>query len=321
MGLAVHRQWPVLSALFCLAACTVSHAPRGKPELWRDPGNVAAFDFTYGAHGPEFMPQPAFRFEREDLRGTSPKVFVTDRAGRRWRVKGGREVRSESFSTRLAAALGYYAEPTFFIAAGHMDGVANLGRASGFIQKNGDFTWASFERFEPPLRFLEGEAWAWSGNPFDGTPQLNGLKILMMLLSNWDNKDARNSIRGSNLGILEDGSKWIYFVDDWGQSLGRWGESYSQTSEFDCAGYSEQSPEFVSSASGGEIRFGYRGQHTTDFTSGIQASDVAWLMQYLGRINDEQLRAGLAASGATSEEAGCFTAAIRDRIEQLRRPR
>jgi len=48
---------------------------------------------------------------------------------------------------------------------------------------------------------------------------------------------------------------------------------------------------------------------------------VAWLVRYLGRINDEQLRAGLLASGATSEEAGCFTAAIRDRIEQLRRAR
>jgi hypothetical protein len=134
MGLAVHRQWPVLSAIFCLAACTFSHAPRGKPELWRDPGNVAAFDFTYRAERPEVMPRPPFRFEREDLRGTSPKVFVTDRAGREWRVKGGREVRSESFSTRLAAALGYYAEPTFFVAAGHMDGVAVLSRASGFIK-------------------------------------------------------------------------------------------------------------------------------------------------------------------------------------------
>lgn len=319
MGLAVHRQWPVFSALVCLAACTVSHAPRGKPELWRDPGNVAAFDFTYGAHGAAFMPRPPFRFEREDLRGTSPKVFVTDGAGREWRVKGGREVRSESFVTRLAAALGYYAEPTFFIAAGHMDGVANLGRASGFIQKNGDFTWASFERFEPPLRFLEGEAWSWSGNPFDETPQLNGLKILVMLVSDWDNKDARNSVRGSNLGILEGGSKWIYFVDDWGQSLGRWGDSYSQTSAFDCAGFTQQSPPFVSSAGGGEVRFGYRGQHTTDFKRGIRTSDVAWLMRYLGQISDQQLHTGLVACGASTEEAACFTAALRERIERLRR--
>ena len=48
-------------------------------------------------------------------------------------------------------------------------------------------------------------------------------------------------------------------------------------------------------------------------------SDVAWLMQYLGRITDGQLRAALPpSSGASPEETECFTAAIRSRIESLR---
>jgi hypothetical protein len=42
-------------------------------------------------------------------------------------------------------------------------------------------------------------------------------------------------------------------------------------------------------------------------------------MQYLGRINDEQIRGALVASGATPAETVCFVSAVRDRIEQLRR--
>ncbi len=311
-----------LLAAALLSGCVSTSPPRGVPVLWRDPGDVAAFDFTYGAGGPGFLPAAPFRFEREDMRGTSPKVFVRDAAGREWRVKGGREVRSEAFCTRLAAAIGYYAEPTYFVASGRMEGVGNLRRASGFIQNDGAFTYASFERFEPGLKFLPETAWSWASNPFEGTPQLNGLKILVMLVSDWDNKDARNSIRGSNLGILErDGGaapRLIYFVDDWGQSLGKWGQSYDQTSTFDCAGYSGQTAAFVRRGAGGELRFGYLGQHTTDFMRGIGRGDAAWLLHYLGRVSEGQLRAGLRASGASADETTCFTAALEARIGQLR---
>jgi hypothetical protein len=40
-------------------------------------------------------------------------------------------------------------------------------------------------------------------------------------------------------------------------------------------------------------------------------------MQYLSRITDDQIRAGLRASGATPDEVTCFTSAVRDRINQL----
>lgn len=284
---------------------------------------MEAFDFVNGPYGGAFSPAPPFAYVREDLRGTSPKVFVTDVHGRTWRVKGGLEVRSETFCTRLANAVGYYAEPTYFLAGGHIDRVHDLKRAAGFIQSDGRFTFASFERFEPGLQFLDDEAWSWARNPFDGTPQLSGLKILVMLVSDWDNKDARNSVAGSNLGILEQdtprGKKWIYFVDDWGQSLGRWGESHSQTSTFDCLSFTEQTQQFVTGIQGGEVQFGYRGQHTREFSRGVRVSDVAWTMKYLGRVTDQQVREGLIASGAFENEVPCLAAALRQRIEQLRR--
>jgi hypothetical protein len=37
-------------------------------------------------------------------------------------------------------------------------------------------------------------------------------------------------------------------------------------------------------------------------------------MDRMGKLTDQQLRAGLVASGANSEEADCFTAALRKRL-------
>ncbi len=64
--------------------------------------------------------------------------------------------------------------------------------------------------------------------------------------------------------------------------------------------------------------FGYEGDINEGFRTGIPVAHVAWFMKYLGRITDAQLRAGFMASGAAANDAACFTAALRTRIEQLR---
>ena len=52
---------------------------------------------------------------------------------------------------------------------------------------------------------FEEHSWAWNDNPFLGSRELQGLKILIMLLSNWDTKDRRDVARGSNTAIFEHG--------------------------------------------------------------------------------------------------------------------
>jgi hypothetical protein len=42
-------------------------------------------------------------------------------------------------------------------------------------------------------------------------------------------------------------------------------------------------------------------------------------MQYLGRITDAQIHIGFREAGASADEEECFTRALRDRIEQLRK--
>jgi hypothetical protein len=292
-------------------------------DIWRDPGVVEALDLAAGPGGPSGAPTPPFRFVEEHLTGSQPCVSIMDGRGRRWRVKWGDEVRAENFAVRLVWACGYYAETTYFIEAGAIDGAANLQRARACVRDDCSFADARFELDDPTVRKLfEEHSWAWNDNPFVGTRELNGLKILVMLLSDWDTKDRRDVARGSNTAIFEhrDGRRRRharYLITDWGGSMGRWGGSVVTRGRWDPAGFEAQTAEFVTAVEEGMVRFGYVGQRTADVAAGISVDDVRWLCRYLGRVTDVQLGNALAASGANDEEAARFTRAIRRRIRQL----
>ncbi len=295
----------------------------GTPVIWRNPGDVAKLDFVGGAGGREKAPKPPFAFIEENLSGSNPKVRVEGADGVRWSVKFGPEVHAEVFATRIAWATGYFTEPSYFVASGLIDDLGELKRAKDFIKSDGSFTNARFERQrEKGVKNLEDEeSWSWVQNPFVGTKELNGLKVIMMLVSNWDNKDVRDVKRGSNTAILQyptsRGTEDRYLVTDWGGSMGKWG-GYLSREKWDCKGYTQQTPDFVKGVKGDFFVWGYTGQHTKDFTEGIRISDMRWLMQYLGPITDDQLHAGLQASGATADEVTCFTQAVRERINQIK---
>ncbi|HEX8072314.1 MAG TPA: hypothetical protein VF546_20380 [Pyrinomonadaceae bacterium] len=293
-------------------------------SLWRDPGAVERLDFYHGPGGADGAPAPPFRFIAEHATGSNPCLSVRDARDRTWRVKWGDEVRSETFASRLAWAAGYHVEHCYFVAAGHIEGAKDLGRARSCVQEDWTFVDARFELDEAGVRKLFDEhGWAWDDNPFVGTRELNGLKIMLMLTSNWDNKDVRDVGRGSNTAIFEhklaDGRvEARYLIIDWGASMGRWGTPFDR-SKWDAAGYEAQTPDFVAGVADGFVQWNYIGQRTDDARESITVADVRWLYDYLSRVTDEQLRAGLSASGATAEEIERFTRAIRLRLEQLER--
>jgi hypothetical protein len=144
-------------------------------------------------------------------------------------VKWGPEVHSENIAVRVAWAAGYFAEVTYFVRAGTIDGARELQRARECINNAGAFADARFELDDPAVKkMFEEHSWAWNDNPFLRTAQLNGLKIIEMLLSNWDTKDRRDVARGSNTAIFEYRvAPWRrearYLITDWGGSMGRWG--------------------------------------------------------------------------------------------------
>ena len=65
--------------------------------------------------------------------------------------------------------------------------------------------------------------WNWRHNPFKGTREFNGLRVMMALLSNWDLKDENNAVYADSktAGVA------LYEVSDLGASLGRSGDSYT----------------------------------------------------------------------------------------------
>ncbi|MEO6727202.1 MAG: hypothetical protein ABIU20_02055 [Blastocatellia bacterium] len=299
----------------------------GTPILWRDPGAVESLDFAGGIAGRDAAPKPPFTFIEESMSGSNPKIRVTDANGVEWTAKFGTEVNAETFATRMAWAVGYFVEPDYFVASGRVQNVGKLTRAKSHVKSDGSFTDARFEkqREKGVKKLDEEESWGWLRNPFTGTKEQNGLKVMFMLLSNWDNKDVRDVKRGSNTAIFRYPAKATesgqaedrYLITDWGGSMGKWG-GYAGREKWDCKGFKSQTKDFVKGVRGDFMQFGYSGQHTDDFKSDIRVSDVKWLLPYLSRVTDDQLRAGLQASGATPDEVECFTQSLRTRINQLK---
>lgn len=275
-----------------------------------------------GPLGAEGAPQTPFVFQQEEEGGTTPKLLVQDNERRVWSVKWGEEVHAEVFATRLLWAVGYIVEPSYFVRSGKIDSVGSLSRASAYIDRAND---NAFSNARLELRALNvfpvAKSWNWNENPFAGTRQLQGLKIMIMLVSNWDPKDGRD--KGGNTGILrvqqQDGTEELqYLITDWGASMGRWG-GVATREKWNCKDFAGQTKNFVKGVENGMVKFGYAGKRVSDIAAGISSEDVRWLMQYLGRVTDAQLQDALTASGATQSETLCFTSALRNRIEQLRR--
>ena len=300
------------------AAEPVTSVALQKPTLWRDPGAVESLDFTNGPGGAGNAPKPPFTFVEEDTGGTNPKVDVTDSAGQAWGVKWGSEIHGEVFASRLIWAAGYYVDPVYYVRSGRIQGVTKVGRARKYIGSDGSFTDARFELKEKGLsKQTDKKSWSWDKNPFVGTKELNGLKVMVMLTSNWDPKDQRDTESNTAIHTSKTTGEVRYILSDWGATMGKWGGVFSRE-KWDCGGYSSQSSKFVTGVEGGLVRFGYDGKRQAEMRENIKVSDVRWLLGYIGRITDAQIRAGLVAAGATPEEVNCFTTSIRERINQLK---
>ncbi len=287
--------------------------------LWREPRPSTVEDWKCGFEGCDYAPVAPFRFVKEEGEGTTPKLDVTDARGRSWNVKFGAKVITEPFGYRFVTAIGYLVEPSYYVPSGVIQGAPALHRAREFVRPDGSFRHARFQVRDKKFEFVKDSAWSLADNPFRGTHEFAGLKILLMLLSNWDTKDERDVVEGPNTAVFRTneggGPVQFYSFFDWGSTLGRWG-GLMRRDRSDCSGFAADTPKFVRSAHGGPIAWGYSGKHE-EVRSGITADDIRWLLQYLHRITPEEIQAGLKASGATDRQTACWSDSIQDRIRQL----
>jgi hypothetical protein len=312
----VHGQWRIRRAGPRTLIAT-------RHRLWREPSRRDLTDLRYGPGGADSLPVAPFAYMEEHLAGSQPCVAVRDARGRLWRVKWGYEAKPESFAVRFASALGYFAEVTHYVPHGRIEGASRLSRARSWIADDGTFEDARFELEDQSVRmFFDEHSWSWDDNPFVGTKQLNGLKIVNMLLSNWDTKDRRDVSRGSNTAIFEHrvgrwGREARYLITDWGGAMGKWGSNVVSRGRWDVNGFEAQTPRFVTEVRDGFVCFAYQGQRTAEIARGITLKDAAWFYDYACRLTEPALRDGLLACGATPEEATRFAHALLDRIRQI----
>jgi hypothetical protein len=309
-------------ALVCAAVCLPLGAGDLPKILWRPPRAFTEQDWQCGPFGCDRAPAPPFHWVKEEMTGTEPKATVRDARGNTWSVKFGAEVIPECFAARFLPALGYVAEPTYCLARGRIQGVhGRLRRVARFIHRDGSFTRARFQlRGEKDFVYLDGQSWSWTDRSFADPHQLAGLKIVMMLLSNWDAKDARDGNQSNNSVFRAQdgrGEVLLYGVADWGASLGKWGGALRRD-QSDCVGYSDDSPHIVRRDRAGGLVWGFSGKHARDLKAGVTTDDIRWLLPYLTRITEAQIRAALRASDATRRQSACWAGSIEQRIRELK---
>lgn len=337
------HQSRVVAPLILLAAAALAPpahaqlkgaAPPARPVAYRDPGDISRLDLRNGPGSPERAPAAPFTFVAEDTAGASPKIIVKDSRGVVWSVKTGVEAQAETVSTRLLWAVGYFAEEAYYLERAAVRKLpARLSRGQEFV-RGGALVGA---RFEPRRANVErGPRWEWDENPFTGTREFNGLKVMMVLLGNHDARPENNQVfivRDGQTGRLEA----RYYVSDVGATLGRVGGLGRPRSKNSLEDF--RSSPFIEGVENGVVSFDY---HTRPKGAGVFASllnpgysksqarkeralrqasveDARWLGRRLARLSDEQLRDAFRAAGYDAATREGFVRAIRQRADMLAR--
>jgi hypothetical protein len=305
-----------------------------RPVLWLDPGNIAARDLTYGPGAAELAPAAPFHFLEEDKAGDSPKFRVRDAKGVTWVVKLGPEAQSETVATRIVWAVGYFAEEAYFL---HRAEVHNLPRLSRGMQHVEDGRFVRHARFEPRRENVKrGDRWKWLKNPFVGTRELEGLKVLMVLLNNYDTRPANNAVFAETDPVTGRTAEY-YLVTDLGATLGAVGGLGGRRSKNNLRDF--QRSRFIRRVKDGVVEFDYNttpsglGYLTFVFSpwywrsqaekekamKGVSVEHARWMGSLLARITDRQFHEAFEASGYTPTTATGFINVLQDRIRLLNR--
>ncbi|HUE23874.1 MAG TPA: hypothetical protein VMQ86_19455, partial [Bryobacteraceae bacterium] len=298
----------------------------GPAVLWQEPLDIESRDLFYGPGGSEHVPHGTFKFVKEDLDGTNPKFVVRGEDGVKWKVKLGIEARPETVASRIVWAVGYNANEDYFVSGLQVQEMpAHLHRGQNMIGPGGSASNVRLKR-EPAEEKKIGN-WEWRQDPFTGTRELNGLRVLMAVIDNWDLKDENNS-------IYQDGNRRIYMVSDLGASFGTVGRGFpprkakgnldSYTHARLIRKVAASTVDFQVPARPSLIYFlavkEYAQRVRLEWIGrDIPLQDARWMGQLLARLSPKQIRDAFRAAGYSPEETDAFAAVMERRIAQLTR--
>jgi hypothetical protein len=333
----LHRSFCLFS-LFAVLASVASAAQSPDPNaaavtqravLWTDPGDIKARDLYLGPGGQKHVPQLPVKFVREERAGGSPKFDVVDASGQKWRAKLGPEAQAETVATRLLWAVGYAANENYLVPDLVVQDLPRLHRGREFVSADGHVHNVRLQRH--PASGHKGKRegkWEWRNNPFAGTRELNGLRVMMALISNWDLVTGNTAIREGKNGEL------LYEVSDVGASFGKSGRGYrDSTSKNNLPAY--QNAKFIKKVTPEYVDFNFPthppilyifdlklffdlvgprwiGHH-------IPRADARWVASLLQQLSPRQIRDAFRAAGYSPQEVEAFATALEARIASLAR--
>lgn len=293
-----------LLAVVCVAVpataqTNTSRSSASGAAMW-EPVDVSKRNLLLGAGGASMRPDlRRVRFLRKETGGNNLKYRIRDASGRIWVAKIADESQPEVAANRLLWAVGYRTEIDYLArrltipGKGTFSNVRLEARPKG-IDRDGD--------------------WEWDSNPFVGTREFKGLRVMMALINNWDLKDSNNA-------ILRTGRQAQYIVSDLGSSFGklpvssafilnRFGRSVNDPEDFANSTFIHKVED------NGEIDFYYKAKGKK-LLEQIRVEDARWIGRLLGRLSDRQIRDAFRAANYSPAQITILSRAVKSRIRQL----
>jgi hypothetical protein len=275
-------------------------AALGTPLLWREPVDIASRNLYLGPGGEALKPNlsKVVLVEEKESGADSLKFRVRDGSNREWVVKVGGEARAETAAGRLVWAAGYYTDISYL--APRVE-----------IESKGVFENARFEARSKGVKRLD--EWLWDDNPFVGTQELQGLKVLLALLDNWNLKNENNKI----LYVRDDeagGSELRYIISDLDTKLDKTGKVSGLWARSKDEGILKI--RLIDRVKDGLVQFDYGGRHK-ERLSDITVGQARWIGGWLAKLSDQQVIDACRAGNYSPEESRTLAAAVRARINEL----
>jgi hypothetical protein len=331
LALCLALGFPVAGSAEAANKTSAAIVGTGPAALWRNPSDIASRNLFYGPGGKEHEPHGPFTFLKEDLDGTNPKFEVQDGDGVKWKVKLGEEARPETVASRLVWAAGYFVNEDYFLPTFRAEDMPHhLHRGQNRVASDGSIQNVRLKRY------LKGEkkvgTWQWRHDPFTGTRELNGLRVMMALLNNWDLKDINNSVYQEKGRDGSEESVQIYMVSDLGASFGTTGRSWTRAgSKGNLKAYRHS--RFIRKVTPTYVDFNVPTRPAMihffelhEFISRMELrwignriprADARWMGQLLSRLSADQIRAAFRAGGYSPDEVEGFSRVVASRIAEL----
>jgi len=267
----------------------------GQPVMW-EAAQISKRNLYDGPGGGEMKPDFSHaKFIGDQAGGNNLKYRIADTTGHVWVVKMADESQPEVAAVRLLWAIGYPTEINYIVPK------MSMGSKGSFKNVRAEAR---------PTGVTRAARWAWESNPFTGSREFDGLKLMMAMFNNWDLKDENNV-------VLQKDGRSFYAIADLGSSFGRGANAVGGRS-----GRSVNKPidylnsGFINSVKNGVVQFEFK-TYNDRFLQGVRVENARWLAGLLKQLSDAQIQDAFRAANYSPEDVTTLTKGFENRIRQL----